>query len=163
MRKTLRTGMASIILATSLIMPTGLALADSVADESGIQPTITQDVSTFKNNKDTGYNFKFSSKGATQGTTGRAKQDDSSVYVKVNSRSGNPIRMYVDGALTNNGHWVDCTQGSHYANRTGEFNIYNSVFESNKRYARLTGWAYKGSGTVMGVWSPDSYGTYPQL
>lgn len=167
MLKKTKISLAGILLATSLIAPSGLALADTGTHPMEVDATMdaplpADDLSTCSST-DTKYGFSFSAKGSTQGTSWRTKDNDSSVYVKITSRSGYAPRFYIDGAYGNLTGKKDCTQGTHYANRTGEFNIYNSVIEDRRSKARLTGWAIYGHGTVNGLWSPDCVGTFPQL
>lgn len=113
------------------------------------------------NNTDTRFKFLLNSTGATSGTTGRKKDTDSSVYIKIESWGGRSPRLYVDGS--NGGSWYNCTQGTYHANKTGEYEIYNYVNEHGYSYARLTSWAESAPGNAYGLWSPDCVGSFPRL
>lgn len=159
-----RAGLTSLILAASLAVPANVAFAvDGRAAPEDVETIPSEQIELCSNNTDTAYSFTFSKQGATQGTPWRAKEDYSSVYVKITAQSGNAPRFYVDGAYGNLTGKKDCTQGTHVANRKGEFCIYNSVREDGRTMARLTSWACTGPGKVSGVWSPDCVGTFPQL
>lgn len=124
-------------------------------------------------NGDTGnswYGFPFSS-GDTDGTDGRPKQDYSSTYIRVDRMDMRSCKVYVDGARSKYGpyanqvsYWSGSSVGNSATVRsTGEFQIMNRVRENGLSWARLTGWAYDGGGTLSGYWSPDSWGTYPKI
>ena len=126
---------SALVLSLAAAIPAGMAFADESPENADAPATTSSDISVRKNNVDRGYDFYFSGYGTTQGTNWRAKEDTSSVYVKISSRWGAPPRFYTDGAYSNNTGAKDCTQGIHYANRVGEFNIYNSIRESGRSRA----------------------------
>lgn len=139
----------ALALAASMAVPVGAAFADD-----GIEPYSTED---------TAFTFTFASKGATQGTEGRTKDTSSSTYIYIKGRSGNTVRMYVDGASGSHGTWYDRTNAPAYSSSTGEYEIHNTVYEAGYKWARLTGWAYLGPASMYGVWSPDCAGNYPDM
>ncbi len=163
-RRAAAAALIATVLATSAVpafatTPERPPLDEVVAAEVD-HPAMT----TLSNHTDTKYTFKINSKNGTSGTSYRRKDDASSVYIKISSVSGKPLRIFVDGALVNNGYLQkDCTQGIYRARKKGEYGIYNTVHEDNKHYARLTAWAETGPGTVSGLWSPDSVGTLAVL
>jgi hypothetical protein len=113
---------------------------------------------------DKGFAFDLTSTGDTAGTPWYKKGTDSSVYINVQYRSGTAPRGYVDGANSSSGtNKKDCTIGTVYLSKTGEYRFRNLVNESGLTYARLTAWASLGTGYVSGVWSPDCAGSYAYL
>lgn len=114
---------------------------------------------------DSAYNFYLGSKGATDGTPWRSKDNATSTYIKVSSNWGKSPRLYVDGANDSNGrNTTNCTnKGSVRAPGTGEYEIHNGVYELGFRWARITSWADLGPGGLKGVWSPDCRGNYADL
>lgn len=174
----MRNNAKRIIAAAALVAAMGLgpavpALAD-VADgytPPSVHPgnVVVNDENTvtpYANTTDTKYEFPMGD-GGTWATSGRAKQDASSTYVRIDVIS-RACRMYVDGASSQNGSWYNQTcyastgKSGGYANatRVGRWRIRQNVYENGFRWARLTGWANQGVSYVSGVWSPDSYGTY---
>lgn len=100
----------------------------------------------------------------TAATSGRDKNNNSSVYVKISSIS-NSCRLYVDGKKSaSKGTWTNCTvNGYAKAKSTGKWRIKNTVHESGYGFARLTGWANSSAAVVKGAWSPDSLGSYTAI
>ncbi|MDO4437029.1 MAG: hypothetical protein Q4B77_03670 [Coriobacteriaceae bacterium] len=147
---------ASCAVAVSLMTATPV-FANPVSD------TPETEVSTFANNADTGFAFNLGWGGKT-GTGFRRKDDSSSLYIKILGYSGNPLRLYVDGAYDNNGSGaINCTQGVYRSNHKGEWEMWNLVKENGRHSARLTSWAESGPGSVNGVWSPDCVGHFQKL
>lgn len=114
-------------------------------------------ISLMANTTDTTFTFDLAS-GTTAATGYRAKQDTSSTYVNA-QYLGAPCQLFVDGT-----GGVNCTVNDRaYLNRTGQFAIRQNVYEWGYRSARLTGWR-SGYGTIAnGLWSPDSWGSYPVI
>lgn len=109
------------------------------------------------NTSNSSYSFYFSGTGATQGTTARAKYTDSVCYLRVSYLGLNRMNFYIDGSNSTSGSWVNRTRGGvATAYYTGHFSIHNYVNENGESYARLTAMSPSGSGTVYGMWSPDS-------
>ena len=143
----------AMIIASSLAMPTSVFAAPGDVD---IAPM--SDV-------DSGYYFGFDGWFQRANTAYRSKDTSSSTYLRVDSRSGATMRLYVDGA-TNSG-------GANYANLTiggyvtspgpGRYEIHNNVYETGRRWARLGASSDNGPGTLGGVWSPDCSGNYTDL
>lgn len=116
-----------------------------------------------KTTDNTGFTFSMGAD-KTAATSGRDKNDSSSVFMKISSIT-NPCRMYVDGKKSKTkGTWTNCTvNGYAKAKSTGKWRIKNTVHESGYGFARLTGWANKGASVVKGAWSPDSLGSYTAI
>lgn len=138
MKKFLAMGVVAVMCSLAVAVP-------AFADEG---------ISTY-NTANTPFYFNLNSS-TTSATEYRAKDDSSSTYVHAQSL-GSPCQLFVDGP-----GGVNCTtNGRAYLNYRGEFQIYQTVYESGYRSARLSGWR-SGSGTIAsGVWSPDSWGSYP--
>lgn len=149
------------VLATSAVPAFATTAERPPVDEAVVtQENNGPEITLYSNHSDTGYHFALASKDKTGATGFRRKDDTSSVFMSVTSLSGNPLRIFVDGAFNNDGYMTkDCTQGIYRPKKKGEFGLYNTVRENNRRSARLTAWAEKGAGTVSGLWSPDSVGS----
>lgn len=130
--------------------------ATTQSDEgAGIQP--------YANTSDSPVDFRMETKNNTSGTSYRRKEDKSSVYVNIKSRSG-AARMFVDGAKDANGTGKrDCTSTTYRARKTGKFRMRSNVYEWGYRHARLTAWGETGAAKVSGVWSPDSKYSYQEM
>lgn len=116
------------------------------------------------NTANSSYSFTFSGTGATQGTAARSKQTSSVCYLRVSYLGLNRMNFYIDGATHPLGPWVNRTCGEvATAYYTGHFSIHNYVHENHESYARLTAMSPSGSGTVTGMWSPDSNESNPSL
>lgn len=119
------------------------------------------------NTSDEGYNFYFYGGGATQGTRPRPKTNTTPVYVRVDTITISSVGLYVDGAYSSRGPWTNRTNGGSapmsQVRGPGRYSIHTSVYESGRRWARLTGYSSWPSGSVYGVWSPDSTRTYTSL
>ena len=115
------------------------------------------------NTADRSYNFQLYPKGEKGGTQFYRKDNSSSVYVHIKSRSG-VHRMYVDGAKNENGlGWKDFTATTYRSRKVGQGRMRNYVNERGFSHARLTSWANQSSGFVKGVWSPDSQYNWPEM
>lgn len=150
MKKFLAMGVVAAMCSLAVAVP-------AFADEGAQAPepaSADEGISTYANTGDTGFYFNLSSY-TTSATEYRAKQDASSTYVYAKSLT-NPCQLFVNGTGNNN-----CTTNDRaYLNRTGEFQIYQQVWERGYRTANLAGWR-SGYGTIAsGVWSPDSWGSY---
>lgn len=120
---------------------------------------------------DVGYTFNFDFFQTTDGVTPRGKKDNSSVFVNLKTINISDANLYVDGR-NQNGEYVNCMGGT-TANVTrntakGNWRIQSLVYERFKNYgamAQLTGWGKGNTGSISGVWSPDSYTSrgYPFL
>lgn len=112
------------------------------------------------------FNFNVHESGETDAYD---KLNDSSFYVNAvcDWESGfSNCTLHANGLIR--GKWMDCTNGgAAFLNRSGEFLIYNQVYElqQGKTSAKLGGYRTGSwNGFVGGVWSSDSidYG-YPVL
>ncbi|MCJ7839332.1 hypothetical protein MUB24_00120 [Lederbergia sp. NSJ-179] len=123
--------------------------------------------STFASNvKDRPFSFYVnSSVGYT--TAARAKEDRSSTYVKINQVPVTYIYLDVQGfrpsSVGGTNYWADETIGGTQTARKGEWRVKQNVYENGGRSARLKFKRFTQSGTVSGVWSPDSVGNAPHL
>ncbi len=146
----------------AILPTTGFAqdLEPSVGPAQGME--IAQEQVMRANTGDTYYAFNMAS-GGTYGTGGRAKEDASSTYVKIDSIS-RACRLYVDGGATQSGAWYNQTvNGYARATGVGKWRIRQNVYENGFRWARLTAWANEGASNLAGWWSPDSWGNYTSL
>nr|WP_296957443.1 DUF2712 domain-containing protein [uncultured Mediterraneibacter sp.] len=84
------------------------------------------------------------------------KRDDTSHYIKNTSGFNLWVR-----SLSSTG--ANCTLRKHAIVQTGEWFIYNTVYEKGYSKCRLdiTTAASGVSGNLKGYWSPDSVGSYP--
>ncbi len=125
-----------------------------------------------RSTKDYPVDFHFSFYGATQGTNPEWKEDDSSSYLFASSgKTIDWCYVFIDGSNSSNiGTFVNRTVnrstgqsgGSCTVSYPGEFQIWNRVKEDgNLGWARLTGRAEGPTGALPGLWSADSYGSYP--
>lgn len=161
------------VLVTLLATPIQMAFAA----EGGVAPDAPSAsgeaaiaMGRYGNTGDTWYAFPFSN-GGTAATSGRAKQDATSTYVRIDRMDMRSVKLYVDGSSGLWGPWsnqVSYWSGTAVGNSStvwnpGEYQIMTRVNENGLSYARLTGWAYNGGGTLNGYWSPDSWGTYPKI
>lgn len=111
---------------------------------------------------DSKYEFTMPDLG-TNATGGRIKENNSATYIRVDIKTMQSCRTYVD-AQTLFG-WKNETVWEHATVKAlGKFAIHQNVYENHGRCnARLSAWANNGSGTLQGVWSPDSWGSYPSI
>lgn len=139
-----------------------LAFADEGTTASQKQSPNIQE----RSSNDTPWNFNFGPNG-TDGSDIREKENSTSVYVYVKYKNVGSYNTYVDGLdNTAGGGRVNCTyRNKAVVTRTGEFQIYNSVYEKGKTYAQLTAWGPSGGVRAGGVWSPDTQNqwNYPVL
>ncbi|MBM7542278.1 hypothetical protein [Amphibacillus cookii] len=116
------------------------------------------------NVKDTSFSFNIQSN-ANRYTRSRAKQNSSSTYVHVKQVPAVYIRTNVQGfrptSGTGSNYWANETIGGQISLRKGQWLIKQLVYENGGRSARLQFKKHSTNGTVSGVWSPDSVGSYP--
>ena len=99
-------------------------------------------------------------------TSRREKNNSTSVYFKVDQSALSAFQISVWGSKTENGgsknYTLDkngrkCDAVKFYTDYyTREFQIYNSVRESGRKYCELRGKALTGNGSVLFRWSPDT-------
>ncbi|WP_062105424.1 DUF2712 domain-containing protein [Bacillus niameyensis] len=119
--------------------------------------------STFAGNiVDTTFSYNVSLSNKYAYTNPRAKENATSTYVKINQAPGNLIFLDVQGS-TSKTNWVNRTVGVTPLARPGEWRVKQLVYEKGDSFARLKFERYNESGTVSGVWSPDSVGNAPHL
>ncbi|UJW58017.1 hypothetical protein HXZ66_11680 [Bacillus sp. A116_S68] len=119
------------------------------------------------NHGDTGFRFNVNTSN-NYGTTGsRAKQNTTSTYVKIDQVPAAFIYLHVQGfrpsSTTGSNYWANETVGGRQTATPGQWLVRQMVYENGGRSARLRFQRYSASGTVKGVWSPDSIGSYPRL
>ncbi len=137
----------------------GLCLAALVGSTS---PAMATQIEPCANTGDSSYTFSMSDQG-TWATEGRSKEDSSSTYIRVDRKDMTSCRVYVD-ARTVFGWKNETVYGYATAKQTGKWRIRQNVYENHGRTdARLSAWANNGGGTLAGVWSPDSWGTYTAI
>ena len=85
-----RWGMAALLGLTIAVLPAAPALA--------LDTPVDTPVNVGRSTVDSGYNFHFDFKGATQGTYWRSKDTSSSSYLRVDGSSGDAPLLYIDGA-----------------------------------------------------------------
>lgn len=110
-------------------------------------------------------NFKFSiTNDINHYTAARAKENTSSTYVHVEQVPSVYIRTNVQGfrpsSVTGTNYWTNETIGGQISLRKGQWLIKQLVYENGGRSARLQLKKHSTNGTVSGVWSPDSVGSY---
>lgn len=120
------------------------------------------------NYSDTPFSFTLTINTPHQTTTSRAKQNSTSTYVRLdNVPAGSTVLLSVEGYRpTGNGStkvWMNETIGGTQVARPGRWSVRQLVYENGGRNARLKFQRHSVSGTVNGLWSPDSIGTYPRL
>ncbi len=134
---------------TALSLAMGLTFAIPAHAEEGVAPTSTVDRQ---------FAFSLHVYGDTDGTDWREKEDYSATYINPTYFTGDPCRVYVDGAYNSDGTARDqgCMIGQAYLGDTGKYVIHNNVKERGNRYAQITVWAYRDVRTFTnGLWSPD--------
>lgn len=85
------------------------------------------------------------------------KDNDSSVYVNVMQFPGS-FYIYTNAYV--NGQRHDCTQRDALVTRSGEWLVYNLIYETYGRVKTGLGGVRAQGGNVSGKWSPD-YTYYP--
>lgn len=120
------------------------------------------------NIKDTSFSFTVTGSAYTS-TTVRAKNDTSTVYLFLND-SSTYIHCYAQacGSTTYtsglyNKTLVNAERVTNVVCRRGvQYSIHSDIYEEGYRYAalRFKQLVTPNSGTVAGVWSPDSSGSY---
>lgn len=114
------------------------------------------------NTKDREFNFAVTGSYSYYSTDGETKEDSSSVYVYVWAESGSSYMTTQTMGKASIG-WVNKTiAGKVYLNRGSRYSIRNRIYEDGLRVANLRAEAATSTSTLraMGVWSPDSVGTY---
>ncbi|MBY4797889.1 hypothetical protein K6V98_05935 [Collinsella sp. AGMB00827] len=115
------------------------------------------------NTSDTSFSFPLRHAGSTWATSGRPKEDASSVYVRIRKIEMRSCRLYVDG-WTGRTWKNETVYGYARARQVGKWRIRSNVYEMyGNTNARLTAWANDGTGVISGEWSPDSWGTYTAI
>lgn len=161
-------------VAALMVVPCQMAFAseNSSVDSAAATPAEEGAIVTYGDTGDTWFSFPFAYNGATWGDDkGRAKQDYTSTYIWVTRKDMPTCKVYVDGGYGEYGPWqnmVSYWTGTSVGNSAtvrnlGEFQIMNRVRENGRSWARLSGWAYDGGGTLEGYWSPDSWGEYTKI
>lgn len=159
----------AMAMAALVALPFQMAIA-STAEEGAKDPGNGEAIAARSGNiGDTEYKFDFDFSGATDGESGRSKEDDTSSYIKVVTLNIDMFKAYIDGGPSEDGPWDnqvsywsgDAVGNSASVTYTGEFLIMNRVYENGLGFARLTGWANSQSGSSTGWWSPDSIGSFP--
>ena len=120
------------------------------------------------NTRDTSFYFDVNG-GNGWDTSPRAKDNTSSIYVKINSAPKGKAMCRVLANVPAAHHYVDCILGrsrkvvlSTGGSNKGGWFIETNAFESGAREVKLSfSQTYGGSGSVSGFWSPDSIGRYP--
>lgn len=145
---------AGVALALGCLCPAvPLALA---SDGPSTDTPVTEIPIDENNSEDTGFHFDFTFPGATAGTSGREKQDDTPSYVNITNMTIYDVNLYIDGMGFGNAWYNKTNGGVAYIIDPGEWAIHNTVYESGMRMARMTGWSPDEDGVLGGVWSPDS-------
>lgn len=158
MSKKLLKRMATAGLAAALTV--GAALPVSAAAEN-IQP---------RTSEDEGWGF-YISDSSTWHSIGspRGKDNKSSVYLYWQSGSyvgSLSARVY---GVSDSGSLVDCgtrqagTTHTYYIPGKGQYSIINYVYENGYRSATMKLKGNGAIGSVSGVWSPDSVGSYTPI
>ena len=105
----------------------------------------------------------------SQHTDGREKTNSTSVYVRLDT-IGKRVKTQTEGSYSPYNYWTNHTSRTTVTITNGSWEVYNDIYESlieqyhyNNAYARLKMWAADSSstGNVMGMWSPDTAGSYP--
>ncbi|WP_163578501.1 hypothetical protein [Gracilibacillus thailandensis] len=124
-------------------------------------------ISTFASNHgDTSFRFSVSTSNNYAYTGSRSKENTTSTYVNVEQVPITYIYADVQGyrpsSVSGTNYWVDETLGGDKVTLSkGKWLVKQLVYENGGRSARLKFQRYYGTGTVSGVWSPDSVGSYP--
>lgn len=150
----------SLAMAAAVLSPTPATLA--FADPAPV-PIGRAASNARANTEDIDYEFPLTYPGATWATRGASKEDSSSVYIYVKTKTMPTCRVYVDA--WNGSRWVNETvYGYATVKKTGQWRIRSNVYENHgNTNARLSAWANNGHGTLAGKWSPDSWGTYTAI
>ena len=118
------------------------------------------------NVSDTTYGYELSTSNPVAYTYPRAKQNTSSTYVNVKKVPSVYVYCEVEGyrptPISGTNIWTNETVGGDAVTLSvGKWLVRQNVYEHGGRSARLKFKKYLMSGTVSGVWSPDSAGSYP--
>lgn len=141
-------GVAAALFAPALALPAQQAFAEA-------DPPIT----TYDSH-DRFYSFTFP---GTRYSDWAPKDNATSMYLRVDMHNGGPVFIDDYGASNNIGSGArKCTQGTPVVTYEGEFEVYNSVYESGLRWSQMR--AYSNlNGTMRGYWSPDCVGHFHVL
>lgn len=99
----------------------------------------------------------------------RAKENDTSVYVYSDSMSGtlNSVYVKVWGSISSNGsipHDRTFNYRNYYYTGVGfSKEVLNVVNERGDHYAALAARGRTGNGVAVGLWSPDTKGSYDEM
>ena len=118
-------------IGVGLVIAAGLSLgvpAASFAQEefdtsqvSSITQNADTGITTCTNNADKAFSFQCA---GTSATGYRQKDDSSSLYLDIQGHTGNPLRLYTDGAYNTSGSGsMNCTQGTYRSNHKGQWAI----------------------------------------
>lgn len=150
---------ALIVMGAVCAVPTGAYASDEV-----IAP---------RHNVDKNFHFDFSFINQSAGSSIETKDNATSAYVYMTSITIPSAELYVDGGPygASVSSLVNCMGGTTAKVWSGmrleQYCIRNLVYErfgqSGKANARLTGWGKGNSGSIRGVWSPDSLRPYTPL
>lgn len=115
------------------------------------------------NTSDSGWYFTLSMQDASYKYVGqRAKENDSYVYLKWSEKTGtlSALNARVLGDGTDCGTSTPGVSHTYYVWALGQYSLVNYVNENKRTMCNLGLRANDGYGDAMGLWSPDSAGTY---
>lgn len=154
-----RIGVGLAIVAGLSMGAPAASFAQEEFDTSQVS-SITQNadtgITTCTNNADKAFSFQCA---GTSATGYRQKDDSSSLYLDIQGYTGNPLRLYTDGAYNTSGSGsMNCTQGTYRSNHKGQWEMYNLVRENGRSAARLTAWASLATALLLVYGAPTASG-----
>lgn len=153
---------AATLAKRAVMTGVGLLLAGGIALGTLALPAYADDGIVPLTTADQTYEFYFENFGDSQSSKPAPKDDATASYILVNNMTIYDVHLYVDGYA--GGVWnQNLTRGGYaYLVDPGKWWIHNFVYENGYRTAQLRGLASE-AGVLAGMWSPDSWGTYPSL
>lgn len=102
--------------------------------------------------------------GGKNSTEWRQKDNATSMYVKCESITNGVARLGNWGAWNASGSGAkNCTQGNPVLRRTGEYEVWNTVYENGMRWSQMVGSSNQTHCKASGKWSPDTVGHFTVL
>lgn len=115
---------------------------------------------------DTDYTLSFHFITGQAETKGRIKEDASSSYIYAKQLPNGGFQVFIDGSNIKDdpNSYDNCTKNTAYLTVVSKGRLIRQyVKEDGFKFARLGGYKHGASKAAIGVWSPDSTGSYTYL
>lgn len=102
--------------------------------------------------------------GGKNSTSWRQKDNATSMYVYCRSITNGVMHLGNWGAWNASGSGAkNCTQGNPVLRKEGEYEVWNTVYESGMRWSQMIGSSNQTHCKANGKWSPDTVGHFTVL